>query len=70
VLDDAGLLDDVEAGDTAVGDAAVGDVQGVQWGPVGPRKTGRDLDSYLGYPAGPRPVPNRYRLLKPPFYVF
>jgi hypothetical protein len=35
--------------------------------PVGPRKTGRDLDAYLGYPAGPRPVPNRSRLLKPPF---
>jgi hypothetical protein len=24
--------------------------------PAGPRKTGRDLDSYLGYPAGSRPV--------------
>jgi hypothetical protein len=37
--------------------------------PVRPRKTGRDPDSYLGYPAGPRPVPNRSRLLKPLFYV-
>jgi hypothetical protein len=30
---------------------------------------GRDLDSYLGYPAGPRPVPNRSRLLKLLFYA-
>jgi hypothetical protein len=37
--------------------------------PVGPRKTGWDLDSYLGYTAGPRPVPNRSRLLKSLFYV-
>jgi hypothetical protein len=35
--------------------------------PVGPRKTGRDLDSCSGYPAGRRPVPNSSRLLKPLF---